>query len=66
MFAKENMDKNVPDDDEKCVNGNNCRNGIELIILEPALVNVEIKIVNIEMVMVNSIKNVCNFNRTSK
>lgn len=67
MLTNENIDKNVADDDEKCVNGNSRRNGIELIIfVVDGFDVVDINIVNIEIVITKSIKNVCNFSRTSK
>ena len=66
-MTNENIDKNVADDDEKCVNGNSWRNGIELIIfVVDGFDVVDINIVNIDIVITKSIKNVCNLRRTSK
>lgn len=66
MLNKENIDKNVADEVEKCVNGINCKNGIVLIITVVLVEFDDISMVSSSIVSTNSIRNVCNFNRTSK
>ena len=67
MLTRENIDKNVAEDEEKCAKGNSRRKGKELTSTEEEnLLFDDNKMVNNEMVNTKSIKKVCSLRRTSK
>ena len=67
MLTRENIDKKVADDEEKCAKGNRRRKDNELTRTEEEKLLLEDnRMVKSEMVNTKSIKKVCNLRRTSK